>query len=157
MMKLTWHVPNFVDAEVETVEFSTVEEFYALPDIARKSASPGFIRWSISDTLLMAEYQDESFWAIANLSRKAITALNLPKWKMPLRKRAELINKQKPARLFYPDEELVYDKEGWHYRYSRFIEEARVVNDQLEFRFEGGTDWVSVNPDSLNISYGKAR
>jgi len=154
MAKLTWHVPNFCDGDGESVEFETVEEFYAIPEITEDQQRSAFVRWSYSDPHLMVELNDGSFWVVAKLSRGANKILNLPKWKMPLKDRAELINKQKPSRLFDPDE-VVNDEGDWHYKYSKFIAEARVTGDQLELRFEDESEWVPVDSDNLHISWGR--
>lgn len=87
-MNLTWHYPAYFDTDQRTtVEFATVEEFYALPRIVRLSAAPKqftdeeFLRWSVSGILLMWEGKGGGHWVIAYLSSDAVTALNLPEWK----------------------------------------------------------------------------
>jgi hypothetical protein len=145
-MKMWWHYPNFVETDERTeVEFTSMEEFYTIPRIVELSQNEGFSRWSISDGYLMAEYTDESFWVIANrldAAARNLLSEHLPKWVMPVRKEAELINRQLPARVVHSETSEL----------GEYIVEARAVNDRLEYRYFGKDEWTP-KPANSGLSY----
>jgi hypothetical protein len=83
-MKLTQHVPGFVDTDkFEEVTFTTLEEMLAGEWPARINQREGFYRFSISDNLrLMAEYKEGfEWWVVGFFSEGDPSTLGLPKFK----------------------------------------------------------------------------
>lgn len=81
-MKLTQHVPRFVDTDdFEQVTFTTMEEMLAGKWPARFKTYEGFHQFSLSNNCLMAEYKDGlEWWVVGYFSEGDPQTLGLPKW-----------------------------------------------------------------------------
>lgn len=80
MNKIVKHTPSFVDSREPqpSVEFSTQAKLEAIPFVKQWKDDRDFVRFSVSENLLMAEMIGE-FWVVGYL--KDPVALTLPQWK----------------------------------------------------------------------------
>lgn len=83
-MKLTQHVPNFVDTdEVTSVTFTTLEEMLAGEWPARVKGYGEFHQFSITggDTLMVEYDGGTKWWVVGFFSEGDPATLGLPEWK----------------------------------------------------------------------------
>lgn len=74
--------------EVAVVDFDTVDELKQVEFVKRWMNKPEFVRFSISQTALMVEQNDNTYWGIAFLKNLEgppadLSGLGLPMWKPP--------------------------------------------------------------------------
>lgn len=71
LYKVTRRFPNFVDvdeASRTTHTFENENDLVSIPWVRRLMYGKGFMRLSRSDELLMAEFDDNSAWAVGYLN-----------------------------------------------------------------------------------------
>jgi len=76
------HIPRFVDDRGITrtvVEFSSMEELFAIPDVIRCKSHKTFHGFAMSDEHLLALYDDGFNWSVVG-SIKYPSVVYLPKW-----------------------------------------------------------------------------
>jgi len=87
MNRITQHIPSFVetrDDSRKSGEFTTLEELFAVPFVAKWETEPNFLKWSKSDTCLMAEFSPSeekpagTHWVVGFL--KDPSSVDLPYW-----------------------------------------------------------------------------
>ena len=80
MSKITQYRPAFFEGFVnETAHFETMGDLLSIPFVANFANDEGFFRFSISDEMLMAEYDGgKKWWVVGRF--EAPPNVGLPTW-----------------------------------------------------------------------------
>ena len=81
MATLRQHIPSFVEGfEPKVAELSTVEDLNSIDWVRQHREDPEFYRFSLSDRLLMAEFENGDRWWVVGILSEPLPGL--PDWKM---------------------------------------------------------------------------